>query len=80
MTSQKENGQYMASLEPKTIRWLSRVWHRENQEDQIAARMMEWVPAGSEPMKDHNQETGTQPSKLEVTELREQDKWTNFQS
>lgn len=52
----------------------------ENQPDQIATGMMEWVPAGSGPMKDHMQEIGTQPSKLEVTELREQDKWTNFQS
>lgn len=36
--------------------------------------MMEWVPAGSRPMKDHVQEIGTQPSKLEVTVLRDQDK------
>lgn len=36
--------------------------------------MMEWVPAGSGPVKDHMQEAGTQPSKLAVTEPREQDK------
>lgn len=29
MTSQKENAQSVTSLEPKSIRWLGRVWHRK---------------------------------------------------
>lgn len=68
----------MENLGSKTIGWLSSLTHRKLRSN---SQKNDGVGTSRERANERPQaKNQDQPSELEVTELREQDKWANFQS